>query len=95
MYVDMVEDFKTVKVFSLKSFFFSRHPRVIFAQSSRASGRVWRVKKTRIFRASPKCYILFLPESSLQVFCLSTPVFLTYVQTEAVLQCGIAGKYKM
>lgn len=51
--------------------------------------------KTRIFRVSPKCYILFLPESSLQVFCLTTPVFLTYVQTEAVLQCGIAGKYNM
>ena len=68
---------------------------MIFAQSSRASRRVWRVKKTRIFRASPKCYILFLPESSLQVFCLSTPVFLTYVQTGAVLQCGIAGKYNM
>jgi len=68
VYVDMVVDFKTVKVFSLKSFFFLRHPHEIFAQSMRASGRVWRVKKRVFFAYLPSVTLYFCPRARSRSF---------------------------
>ena len=79
----------------MKVLFFFKAPSCDFRAKRESFATCMASEKNAYFSRVSQVLHLFLPESSLQVFCLSTPVFLTYVQTGAVLQCGTAGKYNM